>query len=31
MVRISAATLPVYAYASIVRNDTGDATFVISP
>jgi len=31
MIRIMGATLPVYAYASIVRNDTGDATFVISP
>lgn len=29
MVRVVASNTPVYAYASIVRNDTGDATFVI--
>jgi hypothetical protein len=29
MVRVSSTNVPVYAYASIVRNDTGDATFVI--
>lgn len=28
MVRINSTNVPVYAYASIVRNDTGDATFV---
>ncbi|HEX6098860.1 MAG TPA: hypothetical protein VF432_21270 [Thermoanaerobaculia bacterium] len=28
MVRVSSTNVPVYAYASIVRNDTGDATFV---
>lgn len=31
MVEVSAPNIPVYAYASIVRNDTGDATFVIEP
>jgi hypothetical protein len=31
MVRVSASDAPVYAYASIVRNDTGDATFVMQP
>jgi len=30
MVRISAQA-PVYAYASIVRNDSGDATFILQP
>ena len=29
MVRVTASNVPVYAYASIVRNDTGDATFVV--
>jgi hypothetical protein len=29
MVRVVASNTPVYAYASIVRNDTGDATFVV--
>ena len=28
MVRVQSMNVPVYAYASIVRNDTGDATFV---
>jgi hypothetical protein len=28
MVRVASMNVPVYAYASIVRNDTGDATFV---
>jgi hypothetical protein len=28
MVRVIATNVPVYAYASVVRNDTGDATFV---
>lgn len=28
MVRVSAVYAPVYAYASVVRNDTGDATFI---
>jgi hypothetical protein len=28
MVRVASTNVPVYAYASIVRNDTGDATFV---
>ncbi len=28
MVRVVSTNVPVYAYASIVRNDTGDATFV---
>jgi hypothetical protein len=31
MVRVVASNTPVYAYASIVRNDTGDATFVMQP
>ena len=31
MVRVSAVNATVYAYASIVRNDTGDATFVMQP
>ena len=31
MVHVSGVNLPVFAYASIVRNDTGDATFVVSP
>jgi len=30
IVRVS-SDAPVYAYASIVRNDTGDATFVMQP
>jgi hypothetical protein len=29
MVRVVSTNVPVYAYASIVRNDTGDATFVM--
>ena len=29
MIRISAVSAPVYAYASIVRNDSGDATFIM--
>jgi hypothetical protein len=29
MVRVVSTNVPVYAYASIVRNDTGDATFVV--
>jgi hypothetical protein len=28
-IRVSSMSLPVYAYASIVRADTGDATFVV--
>jgi hypothetical protein len=28
MIRVTASNNTVYAYASIVRNDTGDATFV---
>jgi hypothetical protein len=28
MVRVSSTNTPIYAYASVVRNDTGDATFV---
>jgi hypothetical protein len=31
MIRVSSTSLPVYAYASVVRNDTGDATFVATP
>ena len=31
MVRVSSMDAVVYAYASIVRNDTGDATFVMQP
>lgn len=31
MVRVSGMSMPIYAYASIVRNDTGDATFVMQP
>ena len=31
MVRVVASDAVVYAYASIVRNDTGDATFVMQP
>jgi hypothetical protein len=31
MIRIVSSDAPVYAYASIVRNDTGDATFVMQP
>lgn len=31
MVRVRSMSTPVYAYASIVRNDTGDATFVMQP
>jgi hypothetical protein len=31
MVRITASNVPVYAYASIVRNDSGDATFIHQP
>jgi hypothetical protein len=31
MIRVTAVNMPVYAYASIVRNDTGDATFVVTP
>lgn len=31
MIRVSAVSAPIYAYASIVRNDTGDATFVMQP
>lgn len=31
MIRIQSMGTPVYAYASIVRNDTGDATFVMQP
>lgn len=31
MVRVSGVNASVYAYASIVRNDTGDATFVMQP
>jgi hypothetical protein len=29
MVRVVSTNVPIYAYASIVRNDTGDATFVM--
>lgn len=28
MVRVVSTNVPVYAYASGVRNDTGDATFI---
>lgn len=28
MIRVSATNSTIYAYASVVRNDTGDATFV---
>ncbi len=31
MIRVLSTDTPVYAYASIVRNDTGDATFVTTP
>lgn len=31
MVRVVSSDTPVYAYASIVRNDSGDATFVMQP
>ncbi|HVG25627.1 MAG TPA: hypothetical protein VND45_15825 [Thermoanaerobaculia bacterium] len=31
MVRVVSSNAPVYAYASIVRNDSGDATFVMQP
>jgi len=31
MIRVVASDAVVYAYASIVRNDTGDATFVMQP
>lgn len=31
MVRVTAAYTTIYAFASVVRNDTGDATFVVSP
>ena len=31
MVRVSSTNGVIYAYASIVRNDTGDATFVMQP
>jgi hypothetical protein len=31
MVVVTGFNMPVFAYASIVRNDTGDATFVASP
>lgn len=31
MVQVQSLNVPVYAYASIVRNDTGDATFVVTP
>ena len=31
LVRVSSWNVPIYAYASIVRNDTGDATFVTTP
>ena len=31
MVRVVSSNVPVYAYASIVRNDSGDATFVMQP
>jgi hypothetical protein len=31
MVYVQGVNMPIYAYASIVRNDTGDATFVVSP
>lgn len=31
MVRVVSSNTPVYAYASIVRNDSGDATFVMQP
>jgi hypothetical protein len=31
MVRVTAMNAPVYAYASIVRNDSGDATFLRQP
>lgn len=30
-IRVLSTDTPVYAYASIVRNDTGDATFVTTP
>ncbi len=31
MVRVTGMNTAIYAYASIVRNDTGDATFVMQP
>lgn len=31
MVRVSGVSAPIYAYASVVRNDSGDATFVMQP
>ena len=31
MVRVNAVNVPVYAYASVVRNDSGDATFIRQP
>jgi hypothetical protein len=31
MVRVTSSETPIYAYASVVRNDTGDATFVMQP
>lgn len=31
MIEVSSTNTTIYAYASIVRNDTGDATFVIEP